>query len=158
MTGFDRAFQIVVGEEGGLADDPRDPGGLTKFGISQRSYPNEDIRALTLDRAKFLYKRDYWTPIRGDELPFRWALLCFDCAVNQGVDTAIRLLQDAVGVMVDGKLGTRTLAAVSATGDDDRRPARFLALRVIRYGKTANFDRFGYGWITRCFVMALEAH
>lgn len=157
MTGaFERAFRVVVGEEGGYCDDPRDPGGETKFGISKRAYPNEDIKALTLDRARFLYKRDYWDRIRGDELPYRWALIVFDAAVNQGVDAATRMMQDALGVMVDGRIGPRTIAAAQAS--DDRRPARFLALRAFRYQRTANFDRFGYGWITRCFVIALHAH
>jgi lysozyme family protein len=156
VTAFNRAFRIVVGEEGGYVNDPRDPGGETKYGISKRAYPDEDIRNLTLDRARELYRRDYWDRVRGDELPYRWALLVFDAAVNQGVEPAVRMMQDALGVMVDGRIGPRTLAA--AQSDDDRRPARFLALRVFRYQRTANFDRFGYGWITRCFVIALEAH
>lgn len=153
---FEIAFRIVVGEEGGLSDDPRDPGGLTKYGISKRAYPDEDIANLTLDRARELYRRDYWNRVRGDDLPFRWALLVFDAAVNQGVDPAIRMMQDALGVLVDGRIGPRTIAAAQV--GDDRRPARFLALRVFRYQRTKNFDRFGYGWITRCFVIALEAH
>lgn len=156
VSHFERVFRIVVGEEGGYANDPRDPGGETKFGISKREYPNLDIRNLTLDDARAIYRRDYWDRVRGDDLPYRWALLVFDAAVNQGVDPAVRMMQDALGVMVDGNIGPRTLAA--AHSDDDRRPARFLALRVFRYQRTKNFDRFGYGWVTRCFVIALEAH
>lgn len=156
VSPFERAFRIVVGEEGGYVNDPRDPGGETKFGISKRAYPDVDIRNLTLDDARAIYRRDYWDRVGGDDLPYRWALLVFDAAVNQGVDPAIRMMQDALGVMVDGNIGPRTLAAANL--DDDRRPARFLALRVFRYQRTKNFDRFGYGWVTRCFVIALEAH
>ena len=43
MPIFEQAFAIVAGEEGGLCRDPGDPGGLTKFGISQRAYPGLDI-------------------------------------------------------------------------------------------------------------------
>lgn len=156
MTAYDRAFAAIVGEEGGHSSDSRDPGGETKYGISKRAYPNEDIPAMTLDRAKFLYRRDYWDAIRAEELPWAWALLVFDCAVNQGVATATRMMQDALGVMVDGKIGPRTIAA--AQGRDSRTLARFLALRALRYTKTGGFDVYGYGWLTRTYVMAMEAH
>jgi lysozyme family protein len=155
VQGFSRAFLAVVGEEGGYVNDPRDPGGETKYGISKRAYPTEDIRNMTIDRAGVLYRRDYWDAIRADELPWPWALMVFDCAVNQGVGTAIRLMQDALGVMVDGKIGPRTLAA--AQGRDSRALARFMALRALRYAKNPNFDTFGYGWLTRTYVMVLEA-
>lgn len=55
MSDFDKAFEIVVGHEGGYTDHPSDPGGETKFGISKRSYPNENIKGLTLERAKQIY-------------------------------------------------------------------------------------------------------
>jgi lysozyme family protein len=84
MSLFDSAFGIVVGIEGGYVNDPQDPGGETKYGISRRRYPNEDIRNLTLDRAKFLYQRDYWNTQGCDKLEWTEALLVFDCAVNGG--------------------------------------------------------------------------
>lgn len=81
---FDAAFGIIVGIEGGLVDDPQDPGKLTKFGISKRRYPTEDVANLTLERAKFLYQRDYWNPHHCDNLPWSEALLVFDSSVNGG--------------------------------------------------------------------------
>ena len=84
MSAFDRAFGIVVDVEGGYSFDPSDPGGETKYGISKRAYPNEDIKNLTLERAKFLYQRDYWNPHDLDSLEWGKALLVFDCAVNGG--------------------------------------------------------------------------
>lgn len=164
---FQRAFGIVVGEEGGLSLDPDDRGNWTggsrgdgelkgtKFGIAAHVYPDENIRELTLDRARFLYQRDYWHPIKGDELPWHWALAVFDCAVNQGQGTAVRLMQDAVGVTVDGRIGPRTLAAVRAS--TDRQFARFMALRTLRYTRTAGWDLYRYGWMTRLFVISQEA-
>ena len=151
---YDRAFTLVVGEEGGYVNDPRDPGGETKYGISKHAYPAEDIPGMTLDRAKWLYRRDYWNEVRGEELPWPWALLVFDCAVNQGVGIAVRLMQDALGVMVDGKIGPRTLTAAQTR--DNRALARFMALRALRYEKNPNFETYGYGWLTRTYVMALE--
>lgn len=81
---FDRAFSIVVGVEGGYTSDPLDPGGETKFGISKRAYPKVDIANLTLDQAKTIYQRDYWSAHGLDSLEWGKALLVFDCAVNGG--------------------------------------------------------------------------
>src|SRR6185312_16903801 len=60
MSFFLPAFKIVVGIEGGYSNDPRDPGGETKFGISKNAYPNLDIASLTLEQAQQIYLRDYW--------------------------------------------------------------------------------------------------
>lgn len=84
MSAFDTAFAIVVGIEGGYVNDPKDPGGETKYGISKRRYPNEDIKNLTIERAKFLYQRDYWNSHHCDSLPWAEALLVFDTSVNGG--------------------------------------------------------------------------
>lgn len=77
---FDQAVAFVLAEkiEGGYVNDPRDPGGETKFGISKRSYPREDIKALTRDRAITIYKRDYWDKPGCDKLPPKLAVALFD--------------------------------------------------------------------------------
>jgi Glycosyl hydrolase 108 len=84
MSFFSQAFSIVVGIEKGYVNDPKDPGGETKFGVSKRRYPDEDIPNLTLERAKFLFKRDYWDLHHCDTLPWAEALLVFDTEVNGG--------------------------------------------------------------------------
>ena len=84
MSYFDVAFGIIVGIEAGYVNDPKDPGGETKFGISKRRYPNEDIKNLTLERAKFLFQRDYWNTNKCDSMPWEQALLVFDAAINGG--------------------------------------------------------------------------
>ncbi|MFZ1641449.1 MAG: glycosyl hydrolase 108 family protein [Candidatus Contendobacter sp.] len=48
MGDFQSCIKIILAEEGGLANHSRDHGGLTQYGISQRSYPDLDIAALTL--------------------------------------------------------------------------------------------------------------
>ena len=102
METFDRCVRAVLSEEGGLSDHPQDPGGLTQYGISRRAYPDLDIRRLTMDEVIEIYRRDYWNPVHGTDLPASLALLVFDAAVNQGAGTAARLLQKAVGVREDG--------------------------------------------------------
>ena len=109
MGDFTRCIDVILAEEGGLSHHRRDPGGLTKFGISSRAYPQLDIARLTRDQAVSIYRADYWTPIRGDDLPPGLDLLVFDTAVNMGVITAAMLLQDALGVTMDGVIGPITL-------------------------------------------------
>ena len=80
---FYDAFDFVIAREGGYVNDPDDPGGETKWGISKRSHPNEDIKRMTVDRAKEIYLAEYWIPT-SDSLPYPADLVAFDAAVNQG--------------------------------------------------------------------------
>lgn len=152
---FDKAFAAVIGVEGPYSNDPRDPGGKTRHGISQRAYPNEDIDNLTLERAKFLYERDVWNLIHGDDLPWPLALFVFDAAVNQGVGTAIKLLQKSVGVAQDGSLGVKSRKAV-AQANPQELCAMFMADRALRYTGTRNFDVYGRGWFARLFRVVIS--
>ncbi|HEV2387347.1 MAG TPA: glycosyl hydrolase 108 family protein [Candidatus Acidoferrales bacterium] len=68
MADFDTAIAVVLVHEGGFSDDPADPGGATNFGISlrflERVRPGTtaaDIRNLTVDDAKSLYRTYFWT-------------------------------------------------------------------------------------------------
>lgn len=88
---FDNAVTFVLAREGGYSNDPDDPGGETKFGISKRSYPNEDIPALTHERATEIYYTDYWHPI-ASVLPAPANIVAFDAAVNQGKKFAAEMI------------------------------------------------------------------
>lgn len=145
---FEQAFAVLIGHEGGYVDHPRDPGGRTKFGISQRAYPDEDIRHLTLERAQFLYRRDYWDALQLDTFPAVLRLDVFDVAVNMGLKRAIRLLQQALRVVADGVLGPKTLAALLAA-DPAQVRLLFLAFRLLFYTDLATFTTFGKGWVRR---------
>lgn len=83
---FEPALELTLENEGGYANDPNDPGGETNFGISSRRYPDEDIKNLTIERAKHLYKRDYWYALRLDALSSQLvANNLFDWGVHHGV-------------------------------------------------------------------------
>jgi lysozyme family protein len=154
VTAFNRALQLVLRHEGGLVDNPKDPGGLTNFGISQRAYPKLDIRKLTQADASEIYRRDYWDKIHGDDLPEPLAIALFDTAVNVGWPRAILMLQESLGVTVDGNIGPQTLAACA-------RPEAlvwFSAARVRFYVANRNYSVFGLGWIRRTISTALEAN
>ena len=131
---FEKAFDFVIGHEGGYVNDSQDPGGETKFGISKRAYPNEDIKALTIERARELYLRDYWLAAGCDNVASEpLAILMFDCAVNQGAGRA------------------KQIAAVAST------PATYQAERALYYAKLPTFDRFGRGWMRRLFDGLLKS-
>lgn len=91
---FQQAFQIVIGHEGGYVNDPVDPGGETKYGISKRSYPDVDIPNLTLEKAQAIYERDYWLKCGCDKLPHPMNIIIFDSAVNHGCTYAEDLARE----------------------------------------------------------------
>lgn len=138
MTNFERAFAFIIGEEGGYVNDPHDPGGETKFGISKRAYPGVDIKALTLDGAKAIYREDYWNALRLDERKYGPALVLFDCAVNQGVVRAKSILYT---------VATSSQPFVVA----------FQAERALAYARLPTFDRYGRGWMRRLLRTTIEA-
>src|SRR3990167_11295145 len=110
---FDVAFDIVVvGGEGGYVNHPDDPGGETNLGITKRDWPNEDIPNMTPARAKAIYEPAYWKAAHCDKFPWPLSLYVFDCAVNQGVDAAVKLLQKTAGTVQDGVIGQNTLRAI----------------------------------------------
>ncbi|MBP8288552.1 MAG: glycoside hydrolase family 108 protein, partial [Chromatiaceae bacterium] len=148
MHTFPDCIAHVLAAEGGLVNDPKDPGGVTKFGISQRSYPALNIRALSLDEAKAIYQRDYWDKVQGEALPAGLDLLLLDHAVNAGPARAIRLLQHLVGVPEDGVMGPVTLAGV-AIADRDDLIARYTELRLDFYRDLPTWRHFGAGWSRR---------
>lgn len=148
---FDKAWELLMLNEGGgaVVDDPHDPGGLTKWGISQRSYPDTDIAALTEDGARELTRQDYWTPSGCNALPPWAALALLDSAFNQGRKPAIAMLQRAVGVLPDGVMGPDTITAVERAYPREAL-GRFLAERAVRYcGGKPLYVR---GWMRRLFV------
>lgn len=160
MSDFDRGFEIVVGVEGGYqspeeAIQRKDPGGETKYGICKRDFPNVDIKNLTLEQAKAIYKPQYWDLIKGDQLPYPLNVFVFDAAINQGVVPAKKMLQKALNQPQDGILGVNTMAAASKANQWFM--AHYMAMRALRYTGTRNFDIDGAGWMTRLFEVTMEA-
>lgn len=146
---FERACTLILELEGGakVHAHPDDPGGLTKYGISQRAYPSLDIAALTEAQARAIYLSDYWMASGCDSMPWPLALYVFDCAVNQGVGRAVRWLQRVLAVKEDGKLGPATrLAARQAVAAD---ASEFMAVREQHYRRLPTFGTFGRGWLNR---------
>lgn len=143
---FNDAVSLVLEFEGEYVDDPGDPGLATKYGISKRSYPDVDIKNLTLDQARAIYKEDFWDRCFCDELPKGLDFIMFDTAVNQGPSSAVKMLQSAAGVTVDGVLGPQTLKAAQNQGG---MLTEFFARRMVQYALNPNVTRYGLGWYRR---------
>ena len=114
---FNRAFHFVLSSEGGTNPDPIDRGGLTRWGISERQYPNIDIAALTINTAKQIYYNDYWLRNKCDKLSSDLATVLFDSSVNCGQNSAAKWLQRSCNKLgshlkVDGIIGFKTLFEV----------------------------------------------
>ena len=85
---FDRAVVFVLRHEGVYVNDPRDPGGETKYGISKRAYPMLNIKDLSVEDAKLIYEKDYWLKAGCNKLQWPLNLVHFDTAVNMGYGRA----------------------------------------------------------------------
>jgi lysozyme family protein len=153
---FDEAFAALIGHEGGYVNNPADPGGETRFGISKRSYPGEDIKAMTLARAKTIYLRDFWAAAGCDGVPDVIRFDLFDMAVNSGVRAAVKCLQGAAGCPQDGLLGPNTLRAVGAL-DGAQLAARFNGARLQFMASLGTWSTFGRGWANRIASNLLRA-
>ncbi|GAA0532500.1 glycoside hydrolase family 108 protein [Pigmentiphaga daeguensis] len=149
---FDQAFERLIGHEGGYTNHPDDPGGETNWGITLRAAREAgytgDMRSLTREQAKEIYRVAYWGRARADQYDGAIAFQVFDAAVNHGIGNAIRFLQRAAGVADDGAVGPMTLGAIKAMPVTDVL-ARFNAERLEFYTKLSTWPTFGKGWARR---------
>ena len=155
ITPFDLALGFVLHSEGGQANDPADPGGLTRYGISARAHPTVDIARLTRDEAAQIYRVRYWQAAGCERLPNSYAVALFDGAVNHGVKRATRLMQKALGVAADGINGPRTQAA-ARRADPRLALTAYLAHRARLYCRLGRHTdhRFTLGWQRRLMDLA----
>ncbi len=158
---FKEAFLETLGHEGGYVNDPADPGGETNWGISKRSFPDLDIKSLTIDEAKEIYRRKYWDRLMLSDLDSgHIAGELFDTAVNAGRGTATRIAQRALNylgenLLEDGAMGPVTIGALNGwIAKDERALYKCLnGFQFIHYvGITENnedLSRFARGWMKR---------
>lgn len=151
------SLKLVLAHEGGYVNHPRDPGGATDKGVTQRVYdayrkvqglPLKSVRGITLGEAAAIYRQQYWQAVQGDKLPAGIDYAVFDFAVNSGVSRASRYLQLCLGVGVDGHIGNVTLAAV-ADADPVKVITALCADRMAFLKSLNTFDVFGRGWSRR---------
>lgn len=155
---FQRALLFVLAHENEYhpdgtvktEHDPKDSGGTTKWGIDQASHPLLDIENLTLEEAVQSYHNDEWKRAHGDALPEALAICHFDGTVNIGETPSAKMLQAVVGaVIVDGKVGPKTLASASAVDSPLHAALAMLERRKTYYTRLRQFPRYGRGWLNR---------
>lgn len=154
---FEQALRHVLAHEGGWSDHPRDPGGATMQGITLATYRDfkgdpyitkDQLRAIPASDVSNLYLVRYWTPVRAEELPSGLDYAVFDFGVNSGVGRASRMLQQCLGVTVDGVIGPKTLlAAANANRQDLIREYCSARLKFLQGLPT--WPTFGRGWAKR---------
>lgn len=126
---FQKFMKVILRHEGGFVNDPDDPGGATKYGISIRLLASleelgdidkdgdvdiHDIMAMTTEAASEIYFECFYKPLRIEEIrDSSLAMQVFDFAVNAGSKTAVRILQESLKIKADGILGPKTLAEVN---------------------------------------------
>lgn len=154
---FDKCLPIELKIEGGLVNDPSDPGGLTNLGVTRARWSEwlgrpvtvDEMKALTPATVSPLYKAGYWDHLRCDDLPAGVDWMVFDCGVNQGPARAATWLQLAAQMVIpDGIVGPLTVAAVQKVGAVEV-IGRLYNRRWLAYRQDPDFVHFGDGWLAR---------
>lgn len=162
---FQQALDFVIwwetgGDKNGAYHiDPHDPGGVTKWGISQKAYPDLDIKNITKHGASELYKNDYWNPCKCSDMPWPLGMVVFDAAVNVGVRRSSKFIQRALKVTDDGNIGPVTLKAIEKQW---KHPKRLMAKAMTerenfyRIKATTGLSMYFDNWTRRVMELAIE--
>jgi lysozyme family protein len=153
---WDACFSHLIKHEGGYVNHPSDPGGRTNLGVTQkvwedwtdRAVNEAEMRALTPEKVKPLYKELYWDRVKGDKLPAGVDYCVFDASVNSGVRRASQWLQSAIGVAADGAIGPQTLSVASMTLPSTT-IINYSAQRLKFLQGLSTWPTFGKGWERR---------
>lgn len=152
-----KAKQWLLQDEGNFDNDPDDPGGPTKYGITIYDYRSwfkkpqataADVERLTIEEAFEIYEERYWKPCSCDLLPSGIDYFTYDSGMLSGTGTAIRWLQRAIGAVPDGIIGPKTLAALGRDHPLDVL-AKMEALRRMRLRTLPTWWKYGRGWTNR---------
>ncbi len=154
-SNFAASLALVRKSEGGNDDDPQDHGGRTSRGITQREYdawrkerhlPTRDVWTATDDEIDTIYHDEYWMP-NCDLLPIGTDYMVFNGNVLQGPVTMARLLQRALGVATDGRIGPITRNAIKAA--DPKELIIKLSHVSADFYQSLHQPRFTRGWLNR---------
>ncbi|MFY9223527.1 MAG: glycosyl hydrolase 108 family protein [Blastocatellia bacterium] len=164
---FDKALSFVLRWEGGYVDDPDDPGGATNKGITQNVFNNYlksqdqpivSVKDITNEQVTTIYQQNYWEAAHCDTLPSNLAIAQFDTAVNMGVGRAVKFLQAALGVTVDGVYNANT-SNTAQKCDVSTTLKTYLDARESYYREIAqhkNLDKFLKGWLNRLDALKIS--
>lgn len=151
---YNKAFQFMVKNEGGFSNHQKDKGGKTLYGVSSYYFPEvykklESAKSdLEIHEILFaFYYNNFWNPLYDQIRSERLAVRLFDLGVNLGIKTAVKCLQRACGVKIDGIFGRDTLRSTNLYDIY----GNFIAEADKYYRSLADFPTFGRGWINRLY-------
>jgi lysozyme family protein len=150
---------LILILEGGLTHHAQDRGGVTNFGITARYHRDVDVEHLDRGTATRIYT-ELWDKSQAGRLPWPLSMHYFDCYINMGARPCPRMLQMALGVRPDGRLGRATWAAVDhvrASGRAAEVSMRFMAIRLRRMAEMRTWPTFSRGWVQRAALLLEES-
>lgn len=156
-SNFQACVDLVLGQEGGFSNHPRDPGGATQYGITLATLRDvrgddtltaADVQALDKQTACEIYRTRYWNVLRCDDLPRGVDLVVFDFGVNAGPSRSARLLQKTIGAEADGSVGPATIGAAKQI-DPKMVITSFSAGRLEYHRSLPTWETFRNGWTSR---------
>jgi lysozyme family protein len=150
---WEKSFQMVLKHEGGYVNNKLDPGGMTNLGVTKKVWEEfvgkevdeAEMRALTSELVKPLYKKNYWDKIKADQLPIGVDYAAYDLAVNSGTGRAAKYLQRIAGVPDDGVIGPKSMEAIQSC-DPEQTVDAICDMRLEFLKKLPTWDTFGKGW------------
>lgn len=149
---FDKAFDQLIGNEGGYSFSPSDPGGETMWGVTstvaRANGYSGPMKQLPRETAAAIYRKHYWDVINADVLPAQLRFHIFDAAVNSGPAQAAKWLQHVAGVKEDGIIGAMTISAI-AKMDGHEVAMAFTGVRLDFMTSLPTWGAFGRGWSRR---------
>jgi lysozyme family protein len=155
MSSASKAIVRLIKIEGGLVKLP-DGAGLTKYGITEKTYPDLDIEDLTIEQATRIYKLDWWDKMNLDKIGNQEiAEQLLNHAVNSGIKPAVKVLQKMLNVSPDGIVGAVTIDAINKHTNDHLFVCNY-KLEIIRWYKNLarkpKNKNFLYLWVSRIFT------
>lgn len=163
MSEFAKAFEYLLEDEGReYVNDPADPGGPTKFGVTQKAYASylcrpvfpDEIEKMTENEAHTFYWAEFWSKLNLSEVQNdAIAISIFDTCILYGLNTGGRMVQGALGfTQRDGIVGPNTIAALNK--EDVKSFLGWLHDRVCSHIgsiviKNSRLQKFEKGWIAR---------
>jgi lysozyme family protein len=149
---FDEAFNLLLLHEGGYSNHAADPGGATRFGVTEAVARAEGytgaMRDYPLSEARKVYRKRYWDALRLDDLPAEIRFDLFDAAVNSGVTQSVKWAQRILALKDDGIIGPATMQALS-TCNRQKFLAKYNGQRLLFMTSLPTWPSFGRGWAKR---------
>lgn len=157
---YEKALANVLRHEGGYTNHPRDPGGPTNFGITIYDYhlyidkngTAQDVKNMSVDQAKAIYKSKYWDILRCDDLPIGVDYSVFDLGVNSGIGRAGQFLRSALSLppfALKQFIVTDDVVVAALKSDPIELIKKINDMRMTFLKRLGTWSTFGRGWTRR---------